>query len=158
MCVLLSDFLRKTLGLGERESISWAKSWNWRERIWTGEQVRFGALASRDAGGRRLRRLPGASPGTAAADRKRHQTRDCDDGGLGGIVRLESHVENGIWQCARREQFRSRCASPRRHGLGLRNVRSRLQTRFGDAARLDLAAEDDRFRAEMVFPCHKINS
>ena len=40
--------------------------------------------------------------------------------------------------------------SPRRNGLGLRNVRSRLATRFGDAARLTAHVENNQFRAEMV--------
>jgi LytS/YehU family sensor histidine kinase len=76
----------------------------------------------------------------------------------GGIVRLEGHVENGNLAVRVENSFDPEAPSPRRHGLGLRNVRSRLQTRFGDAAHLHLAAEHDRFSAEMVFPCHRINS
>jgi LytS/YehU family sensor histidine kinase len=41
---------------------------------------------------------------------------------------------------------------PRRNGLGLRNVRKRLATRFGDSARLSAHADKDQFRAEMVVP------
>jgi LytS/YehU family sensor histidine kinase len=43
--------------------------------------------------------------------------------------------------------------APRRHGMGLRNVRSRLETRFGAAGRLAARADGDRFRAEISVPC-----
>src|SRR5436190_23896962 len=43
MCVLLSDFLRKTLGLGERESISWREELELARTYLEVEQVRFGA-------------------------------------------------------------------------------------------------------------------
>jgi LytS/YehU family sensor histidine kinase len=76
----------------------------------------------------------------------------------GGTVRLEGHVENGNLAIRVDNGFDPDAPSPRRHGLGLRNVRSRLATRFGDAAHLNLAAEDNRFRAEMIFPCHRVSS
>jgi two-component system, LytTR family, sensor kinase len=38
------------------------------------------------------------------------------------------------------------------HGIGLANVRDRLAARFGDAARLDLHADNLGFRAELTIP------
>ena len=52
---------------------------------------------------------------------------DDSGGGACGNGSLEVSVEN---------EFDPDSPAPRRNGLGLRNVRSRLATRFGDAARL----------------------
>ncbi len=43
MCIRLSDFLRNTLGLGERESISWKEELQLARTYLEVEQVRFGA-------------------------------------------------------------------------------------------------------------------
>ena len=158
MCVLLSDFLRKTLGLGERESISWREELELARTYLDVEQVRFGARlqvemqvddACADC------QVPPLVLQPLIENAIKHGIATMVDG---GIVRLESHVENGKLAVRVENSFDPEAPSPRRHGLGLRNVRSRLQTRFGDAARLNLAAEHDRFSAEMIFPCHKINS
>lgn len=158
MCVLLSDFLRKTLGLGERESISWREELELARTYLEVEQVRFGARlqvemtvdeACADC------QVPPLVLQPLIENAIKHGIATMVDG---GIVRLESHVENGKLAVRVENSFDPEAPSPRRHGLGLRNVRSRLQTRFGDTARLNLAAEHDRFSAEMIFPCHKSNS
>jgi len=158
MCVLLSDFLRKTLGLGERESITWREELELARTYLGVEQVRFGS---------RLRvemqvddacsecQVPPLVLQPLIENAIKHGIATMVDG---GIVRLQGHVENGKLSVRVENSFDPEAPSPRRHGLGLRNVRSRLQTRFGDAARLNLAAEHDRFSAEMIFPCNKLNS
>jgi two-component system, LytTR family, sensor histidine kinase AlgZ len=155
MCVLLSDFLRKTLGLGERESISWREEIELARTYLEVEQVRFGA---------RLRvemqvddactdcQVPPLVLQPLIENAIKHGIATMVEG---GIVRLESHVENGNLAVRVENSFDPEAPSPRRHGLGLRNVRNRLETRFGDAARLNLAAEHDRYSAEMIFPCQK---
>jgi two-component system, LytTR family, sensor histidine kinase AlgZ len=158
MCVLLSDFLRKTLGLGERESIPWREELELARTYLDVEQVRFGARlqvemrvddACADC------QVPPLVLQPLIENAIKHGIATMVDG---GVVRLESHVENGNLAVRVENSFDPEAPSPRRHGLGLRNVRSRLQTRFGDAARLDLAAERDRFSAEMIFPCQKTDS
>jgi LytS/YehU family sensor histidine kinase len=158
MCVLLSDFLRKTLGLGERESITWREELELARTYLEVEQVRFGArlqieMQVDDACSEC--QVPPLVLQPLIENAIKHGIATMVDG---GIVRLEGHVENGNLAVRVENSFDPEAPSPRRHGLGLRNVRSRLQTRFGDAAHLHLAAEHDRFSAEMVFPCHRINS
>jgi two-component system sensor histidine kinase AlgZ len=157
MCVLLSDFLRKTLGLGERESITWREELELARTYLEVEQVRFGA---------RLKvemqvddecadcQVPPLVLQPLIENAIKHGIATMVEG---GTVRLEGRVEDGRLAVRVENSFDPDAPSPRRHGLGLRNVRSRLQTRFGDAARLNLAAEHDRFSAEMVFPCQKTN-
>jgi len=158
MCVLLSDFLRKTLGLGERESITWREELELARTYLGVEQVRFGArlqveMQVEDACSEC--QVPPLVLQPLIEHAIKHGIATMVDG---GIVRLQGHVENGKLSVRVENSFDPEAPSPRRHGLGLRNVRSRLQTRFGDAARLNLAAEHDRFSAEMIFPCNKLNS
>jgi len=155
MCVLLSDFLRKTLGLGERASISWREELELARTYLEVEQVRFGARlqvemqvddACADC------QVPPLVLQPLIENAIKHGIATMVEG---GTVRLEGHVEGGNLAVRVENSFDPEAPSPRRHGLGLRNVRNRLETRFGDAAHLNLAAEHNRFRAEMVFPCHK---
>ena len=157
MCVLLSDFLRKTLGLGERESISWREELELARTYLEVEQVRFGARlqvvmqvddACADC------QVPPLVLQPLIENAIKHGIATMVEG---GTVRLEGHIEDGNLAVRVENSFDPEAPSPRRHGLGLRNVRNRLQTRFGDSAHLHLAAEHDRFSAEMVFPCNKLN-
>ena len=155
MCVLLSDFLRKTLGLGERASISWREELELARTYLEVEQVRFGA---------RLKVEMQVDDGCADCQVPPLVLQPLIENAIkhgiatmveGGTIRLEGHIEDGRLAVRVENSFDPEAPSPRRHGLGLRNVRDRLRTRFGDAAQLRLAAEHDRFSAEMVFPCHK---
>jgi two-component system sensor histidine kinase AlgZ len=157
MCVLLSDFLRKTLGLGERESISWREELELARTYLEVERVRFGARLQVEMQVDEACsecQVPPLVLQPLIENAIKHGIATMVDG---GIVRLEGRVEDGRLAVRVENSFDPEAPSPRRHGLGLRNVRSRLQTRFGDSARLNLAAEQDRFRAEMVLPCNKLN-
>jgi hypothetical protein len=155
MCVLLSDFLRKTLGLGERASISWREELELARTYLQVEQVRFGARlqiemhvddACADC------QVPPLVLQPLIENAIKHGIATMVDG---GTVRLEGRVEDGHLAVRVENSFDPDAPSPRRSGLGLRNVRNRLETRFGDAAHLNVAAQNNRFSAEMVFPCHK---
>ncbi len=73
----------------------------------------------------------------------------------GGTIKVEGHVVDGILEISVENGFDPDSPAPRRHGLGLRNVRSRLETRFGPAARLTAHANQNHFRAELVVPCRR---
>ena len=155
MCILLSDFLRKTLGLGERESISWREELQLAQTYLDVEQVRFGA---------RLRvemnvddvcadcLVPPLVLQPLIENAVKHGIATLVEG---GTIRVESHVNDGLLAVSVENGFDPESPAPRRHGLGLRNVRSRLETRFGDAARLTSRSENNHFRAEIVVPCRR---
>ena len=155
MCILLSDFLRKTLGLGERESISWREELQLAQTYLDVEQVRFGA---------RLRvemnvddvcadcLVPPLVLQPLIENAVKHGIATLVEG---GTIRVESHVNGGLLAVSVENGFDPESPAPRRHGLGLRNVRSRLETRFGDAARLTSRSENNHFRAEIVVPCRR---
>jgi len=155
MCIRLSDFLRNTLGLGERESISWREELQLARIYLDVEQVRFGA---------RLRvemnvdddcsecLVPPLVLQPLIENAVKHGIATLVDG---GTIKVEGHVVDGILEISVENGFDPDSPAPRRHGLGLRNVRSRLETRFGPAARLTAYANQNHFRAELVVPCRR---
>ena len=155
MCIRLSDFLRNTLGLGERTSIQWREELQLARTYLEVEQVRFGT---------RLRvemnvdeecsdcLIPPLVLQPLIENAVKHGIATLVDG---GIIRVEGHVRNGRLEVSVENDFDPDSPSPRRHGLGLRNVRNRLATRFGSNGRLVAQAANNQFRAEMVVPCER---
>jgi hypothetical protein len=155
MCIKLSDFLRNTLGLGERESISWREELALSRTYLDVEQVRFGSrlrveINVDDACDECM--LPPLVLQPLIENAVKHGIATMVEGGL---IRVEGHIVDGSMQVSVENDFDPDSPSPRRHGLGLRNVRSRLATRFGDAARLTAHVENNQFRAEMVVPYNR---
>ena len=74
----------------------------------------------------------------------------------GGTIIVEGHVTDGQLEVSVENSFDPDSPVSAPHGLGLRNVRSRLETRFGGAATAHHAfAENNQFRAEMSVPCQR---
>jgi hypothetical protein len=155
MCIRLSDFLRSTLGLGERASVAWHEELDLAQAYLDVEQVRFGS---------RLKvevhldeacaecRVPPLVLQPLIENAVKHGIATLVEG---GTIRVESRVDGGDLKVAVENGFDPDSPSPRRHGLGLRNVRSRLETRFGAAARVSAYAHENQFRAEFVVPCQR---
>jgi len=49
-------------------------------------------------------------------------------------------------------QFDPEAPVRHRNGVGLANVKQRLQTRYGNRASVDVAASEDSFRVALVMP------
>jgi signal transduction histidine kinase len=155
MCIRLSDFLRSTLGLGERESISWREELALARVYLDVEQVRFGSrlqveMNVDEACSDCL--VPPLVLQPLIENAVKHGIATLVDG---GTIKVDGAVRDGLLEISVENGFDPDSPAPRRHGIGLRNVRSRLETRFGDAASLTAHAENNRFRAEMVVPCRK---
>jgi two-component system, LytTR family, sensor histidine kinase AlgZ len=155
MCIRLSDFLRNTLGLGERESVAWKDELELVRAYLDVEKVRFGARLSvemkvcnecSDC------RVPPLVLQPLIENAVKHGIATLVDG---GTIRVEGEVREGLLRVLVENHFDPDSPTPRRHGLGLRNVRNRLQTRFGTAASLMARAEENVFKAEMVMPCQR---
>lgn len=155
MCIRLSDFLRSTLGLGERESIPWREELALARTYLDVEQIRFGS---------RLRvemnveeecedcLVPPLVLQPLIENAVKHGIATLVDG---GIIKVDGRVKAGQLEITVENGFDPDSPAPRRSGLGLRNVRSRLETRFGPEARLTASANENHFRAEMVVPCRR---
>jgi two-component system, LytTR family, sensor histidine kinase AlgZ len=153
MCILLSDFLRRTLGLGEKESISWEEEIQLVRAYLDIEGIRFGA---------RLRvkmrvdetccrcQVPPLLLQPLVENAVKHGIATMVER---GTIRVASRVEEGLLQVCVENGYDAEAPAPRRPGMGLRNLRTRLETSFGNAARLTTHADRDVFRIEMILPC-----
>lgn len=158
MCVRLSEFLRNTLGLGERDSISWKEEIELARNYLAVERVRFGdrlrVEMEMDAACVECR-VPALVLQPLVENAIKHGIATLVEG---GVIRLESRVESGTLEVRVVNEFDPEAPAPRRSGLGLRNVRDRLRTRFGGSAGVVTSMEGNVFRAEMRFPCIKSES
>ncbi|MEO8100362.1 MAG: histidine kinase [Acidobacteriota bacterium] len=155
MCVRLSEFLRKTLGLGERASISWKEELELARTYFEVERVRFGdrLLVEMDIDENCSEcRVPPLVLQPLVENAIKHGIATLVDG---GVIRLVSRLNGGNLEVSVENGFDPEAPSPRRSGVGLRNVRERLRTRFGSSASLNTAAAENRYRADMIFPCAK---
>ncbi len=155
MCIRLSDFLRNTLGLGERESIPWRDELQLARTYLEVEQVRFGArlrveMNVEDSCSECM--VPPLVLQPLIENAVKHGIATLVDG---GTIKVEGRVNEGHLQVSVENGFDPESPAPRRHGLGLRNVRSRLETRFGPEAKLTAQSVKNQFRAEMVVPCRR---
>jgi two-component system, LytTR family, sensor histidine kinase AlgZ len=154
MCIKLSDFLRSTLKLAEKQSITLADELSLARAYLEVEQVRFAA---------RLRFEIDAD-------------RDCDHcvvpslllqplvenavkhgiAGLveGGTIRLEARCSAGLLQVKIHNEFDPESPAASKHGLGLRNVRERLRALYENRARVDTTVTAGNFVVEMELPCN----
>jgi two-component system, LytTR family, sensor histidine kinase AlgZ len=155
MCIRLSDFLRNTLGLGERESVAWREELDLAQAYLDVEQVRFGARlqvevhvdeACADC------LVPPLVLQPLIENAVKHGIATLVDG---GTIRVNSRVEDGWLEVSVENGFDPESPAPVRHGLGLRNVRTRLETRFGAAAHVAVRTERNTFRAEFAVPCQR---
>ena len=151
MCIQLADFLRTSLRLGERASISFREEMELTRMYLNVEQVRFG---------RRLQLSLDVEPACGDCEvpalviqplvenAVKHGIALLDEGGeilmLGRIVGegLRFTIENPY----------DPLAPASRSGIGLVNVRQRLEARYGNAARLEVEASDDVYRVTLLVP------
>jgi two-component system, LytTR family, sensor histidine kinase AlgZ len=155
MCIRLADFLRNTLGLGERESVAWHEELDLAQAYLDVEQVRFGSrlhveVDVDDACAEC--QVPPLILQPLIENAVKHGIATLVEG---GTIHVCSHVRNGMLEVSVENGFDPESPTPRRSGLGLRNVRTRLERRFGPAARLAAKTHENRFRAEFAVPCRR---
>jgi LytS/YehU family sensor histidine kinase len=151
MCIQLADFLRTSLRLGERASIPFREEMELTRMYLGVEQVRFGgklqtAVDVEPACGEC--EVPALVFQPLVENAVKHGIALLEDGGeimmLGRVVRegLRFTIENPY----------DPLAPSSRTGIGLKNVRQRLEARYGNAARLEVEASDDVYRVTVVVP------
>jgi LytS/YehU family sensor histidine kinase len=150
--VLLSDFLRKTLGVGDRASIPLEEELSLARCFLAVEQVRFGprlAIEESIERGSEQYLVPPLLLQPLVENAVSHGIAGLPEG---GSIRLEAKRENDDLAILVENAFDAESPSPRRNGLGLANVRKRLAARYGDRARIEIRAEGGRYRVGLRLP------
>jgi LytS/YehU family sensor histidine kinase len=70
----------------------------------------------------------------------------------GGVIRLDVARTNGRLAISIQNPRDSEGVRPTTGGVGLENVRRRLETMFGNGARMDTHADPSQFRVELSLP------
>lgn len=153
MCVLLADFLRKTLGLGEKALIPLRDELALTHSYLSVEQIRFGTRLKLEQNADAAVMdclLPPLLLQPLVENAVGHGISNLTDGGWirieigrGNTGNLAVKIENNFDP-----------ETPRRKGagIGLKNVRQRLDTAYGNRARFEVRTNGDRFTVALEIP------
>jgi two-component system, LytTR family, sensor histidine kinase AlgZ len=152
MCILLAEFLRMTLGLGEKASVPLSEELTLLHRYLAIEKVRFGArlrMEEEIAEESKAVHMPPLLLQPLIENAVTHGIAHLPEG---GVVRLSSVGQNGRVALSVENSFDAEATAGSRGGLGLRNVRERLEARYGKEASMRVSAENGKFLVELSFP------
>src|SRR5271155_4282831 len=152
MCILLAEFLRMTLGLGEKTSVPLSEELSLLHRYLAIEKVRFGARLQMEEDMQQVStslQLPPLLLQPLIENAVTHGIANLPEG---GTVKLSGHGHNGRVSLAVENTFDSDSTPTHKGGLGLKNVRQRLEARYGKEATMRVSAEEGKFRVELSFP------
>src|SRR5215472_2945211 len=155
MCILLGDFLRKTLGLGEKSVIPLEEEIALVDSYLRVEKVRFG---------KRLEMSeqvdPDALQGTVPPLLLQPMVENAVVHGIsnlpeGGWIRLSVKKLQDEIEVVVENKYDSELPPSRRNGLGLANVRRRLEACYGQRAGLNVGSTEECFRVSVTLPADK---
>jgi two-component system sensor histidine kinase AlgZ len=153
MCIRLSDFLRSSLKLGDRTTIPFHEELALARNYLDVEQVRFGE---------RLRVVEDIAEDCADCDVPPLLVQPLVENAIkhgiatlvdGGEISIRGRRLPDTLRFVIENPFDPESPSTRRNGLGLANVRNRLEARYGNAARLEVEVAENRYRVVLTLPC-----
>ncbi len=152
MCLLLSEFLRKSLGLGERKQVALREELDLVRAYLAIEQIRFGdrlkvnwaiAPASEDA------LVPTLILQPLAENAIKHGISALPEG---GELRLSATVQNAVVTVTVDNPADEGASLKPGLGMGLRQVRQRLLGRFPERSHFEAALSEGRHQVVLTFP------
>jgi two-component system, LytTR family, sensor histidine kinase AlgZ len=152
MCILLGDFLRKTLGLGEKSAIPLEEELALVHSFLAVEKVRFGA---------RIQMEENIDPAAMSFPIPPLLLQPLVENAVvhgiahlieGGWIRLDVSATDGRLVVAVENLFDPEAPPRRKGGVGLANVRQRLAARYGPQASFEAKANGNHFRVAITVP------
>jgi LytS/YehU family sensor histidine kinase len=152
MCERLGIFLRRTLALGARDAVTMGEELALVDQYLDIEQVRFGD---------RLRVERAVEPAALACrvpplllqplveNAVKHGVQDCV---AGGVIRVAARRDGGRLELSVDNPVDPDAPVRKGEGVGLANVRRRLEVFGAHGVRLETARSGDRFRVTLVLP------
>jgi hypothetical protein len=151
MCLLLADFLRETLALGARSRIPLSSELTLARRFLAVEQVRFGdrLQVEIEAAGAEGCEVPPLLLQPLVENAVTHGIAHVLEG---GVVRIRAERRAASLVVTVDNPCDSDRPAGRGTGLGLRNVRQRLESAYGNDAFLRADETDGRFMVRVEVP------
>jgi two-component system sensor histidine kinase AlgZ len=152
MCVLLGDFLRLTLGLGEKNLVHFSEELDLLEKYLAIEKVRFGArlrMHEEIQEESKVCLLPPLLLQPLVENAVKHGIATLPEG---GDVRLAVQRQNGRLAILVENSWDPEAPPRRSGGLGLKNVQQRLEARYGKDASLRVNTEGELFQVMLSIP------
>lgn len=153
MCVLLGDFLRFTLGLGEKSTIPLADEIELVDRYLRVEKVRFGPRLDmqEEIDPKALEAVvPPLLLQPMVENAVAHGISGLPEGGW---IRMRVRRQQDEVEIVIENRFDADSPPSRRNGVGLENVRRRLAACYGGRAQMSVTTEGDCFRVSLLVPC-----
>jgi len=152
MCVLLSDFLRKSLRLGERATVKLSEELDLVKNYLAIEQIRFGE---------RLRVEWEVDPSIESAEIPTLLLQPLVENAIkhgiaqvmeGGTIRIAATVRGAFAEIHVDNPVDADAEAPQGLGIGLRQVKQRLQGRYGGRTYFEAKIREGRHEAVLTFP------
>lgn len=152
MCISLADFLRASLRLGERDVVPFSEEMSLTDMYLDVEQARFGD---------RLRVVRDLDPECGSCEvpalivqplvenAVKHGVAMMADG---GEILLHSHRDRDRLEFRVTNPFDPDAPAQDRNGVGLRNVRARIEARYGAAGRMHVDATENNYAVTLTIP------
>jgi two-component system sensor histidine kinase AlgZ len=156
MCILLADFLRMTLGLGEKTTIPLSEELTLLHRFLAIEKVRFGSrmqMTEDIAEDCKNLLIPPLLLQPLVENAVKHGIANLPEG---GHVRLTAECENGRLSIVVENSFDPESTPTHRHGMGLANVRQRLEARYPKLASMRVNTTTDQFQVNLSLPAESL--
>jgi len=152
MCVLLGDFLRLTLGLGEKASVRFSEELDLLQKYMAIEKVRFGdrlRMQQTIQEDSKACLLPPLLLQPLVENAVKHGIASLPEG---GEIRLAVERQNGRLAIVVENSWDPEAPPRRSGGMGLKNVQRRLEARYGKDASIRVNAEGELFQVSLSLP------
>lgn len=152
MCVLLADFLRKGLKLGEHPLVTLAEELDLLRAYLAIEQIRFGQRLQLDwAVEAEVEQvvIPALLLQPLVENAIKHGIAHLPEG---GSLRITALKRNGLVEIRVENSLDPEAVSLKGLGMGLLQVKQRLRGRYGSAAFFEAGIRENCFKVVMTFP------
>ena len=152
MCVQLGDFLRLTLGFGEKSAVRFSEELDLLQKYLAIEKVRFGARLNMTESIQEESKscyLPPLLLQPLVENAVKHGIANLP---AGGEIRLSAERQNGRLSILVENSWDPEAPPRRSGGHGLKNVQRRLEALYGKDASLQVNTEGEMFRVALSMP------
>jgi hypothetical protein len=155
MCILLGDYLRNTLGLSEKRRIRFEEELRLARQYLAVEQVRFGNRMNVEETvdpSSFSCLLPPLLLQPLVENAIKHGVATMTNTAQ---IRLDAGIRDGWLSIGVSNDYDSEAKPKPGNGVGLSNVRERLNAAYGDAAEMNSGGQNGRWRVNLRLPAEK---